>query len=106
MMNWLILFFAGLLEVGWAVGMKYSEGFTKLIPSAVTVITMAASVILLGFAIKSLPLGTAYAVWTGIGAAGTVIFGMIFLGESASPIRIICVVLIITGIIGLNLTSD
>ena len=105
-MNWLILFFAGLLEVGWAVGMKYSEGFTKLIPSAVTVITMAASVILLGFAIKSLPLGTAYAVWTGIGAAGTVIFGMIFLGESASPIRIICVVLIITGIIGLNLTSD
>ena len=101
-----MLFVAGLMEIGWAVGIKYSEGFTKLIPSAVTILAMVVSVVLLGFAVKTLPVGTAYAVWAGIGAAGTVIYGMIFLGESASPIRIICVALIITGIIGLNLTSD
>ena len=105
-MNWFMLFVAGLMEIGWAVGIKYSEGFTKLIPSAVTILAMVVSVVLLGFAVKTLPVGTAYAVWAGIGAAGTVIYGMIFLGESASPIRIICVALIITGIIGLNLTSD
>ena len=105
-MNWLILFLAGILEIGWAMGMKYSEGFTKLVPSAITLVTMAASFILLGFAMKSLPVGTAYAVWTGIGAAGTVICGMIFFGESASFARVLCVLLILSGIVGLKLVSE
>ena len=105
-MNWILLFFAGLFEVGWAIGMKYSEGFTKLLPSVVTVVTMAVSVVLLGIAMKSLPVGTAYTVWTGIGAVGTVVCGIVLFGESASPLRLICVALIITGIVGLKLVSD
>jgi quaternary ammonium compound-resistance protein SugE len=101
-MNWILLIIAGLLEVGWAIGLKYSEGFTRLWPSVFTVVTMALSVFLLAVAMRSLPVGTAYAVWTGIGAVGTVILGIALFGESASFARLICVALIIAGIAGLK----
>ena len=103
MTAWLILFLAGLLEIAWAVGLKYSEGFSRLWPSVGTVIAMVASVWLLSLAMKSLPLGTSYAVWVGVGAAGTVILGIVLLGESASPARLISVGLILAGIVGLKL---
>jgi quaternary ammonium compound-resistance protein SugE len=103
---WTILVVAGLLEVGWAIGLKYTEGFTRLVPSALTLTAMVASIVLLGLALKALPVGTAYAVWTGIGAAGTVIFGMLFLNESVSPHKIIAVALILAGVIGLNLSGS
>ena len=104
-MAWLILVLAGLLEVGWAVGLKYTEGFTRLWPSVWTIAAMLSSMGLLGLAVRSLPLGTAYAVWTGIGAVGTVICGILLFGESAATARILCVVLILAGIIGLKLVT-
>ena len=103
-MSWIILFLAGLFEIAWAVGLKYTEGFTRLVPSGLTIAAMAISVGLLGLAMKSLPLGTAYAIWTGIGAVGTVIAGIILFGESASLFRLGSVLLIFAGIIGLKLS--
>ena len=102
-MAWLILFFAGLCEVGWAVGLKYTEGYTKLWPTVFTLVGMAASVWLLGLALKTLPLGTAYAIWTGIGAVGVAIMGVILFHESLDPIRIGAIGLIVLGIVGLKI---
>jgi quaternary ammonium compound-resistance protein SugE len=104
-MTWFILFVAGLLEVGWAVGLKYTEGFTRLLPSVLTLLAMAGSVVLLGLAMRNLPLGTAYAVWTGIGTVGTAIAGMILLGEPAGALRLGCIGLIVAGILGLKLLT-
>ena len=101
-MAWFYVFIAGLLEVGWAMGLKYSEGFTKPLPAVITVILMIASFAFLGLALRQLPLGTAYAVWTGIGTAGTFIFGMIMLGESTQLLRIACILLIMGGVVGLK----
>jgi len=105
-MSWFVLFIAGLLETAWAVGLKYTEGFTKLWPSIGTVIAMAGSFILLSYSLKSLPLGTAYAVWTGIGAVGTVILGMFLFQEPKDLSRILFIGFIIVGIIGLQITSQ
>lgn len=102
---WLILFFAGLCEIGWAVGLKYTEGFSRLWPSVWTVGLMIASVVLLGWALKTLPLGTAYAVWTGIGAVGTAILGMFLFGESREALRLVSIGLIVAGIVGLKLLT-
>lgn len=104
-MYWLILVIAGLFEIAWAIGLKYTQGFTKLLPSVLTVSAMIVSIVLLALATKKLPLGTAYAVWTGIGAVGAVTFGIILFGESAQPLRLLCVALIVAGILGLKLTS-
>ena len=104
-MNWLLLFVAGLFEVGWAIGLKYTEGFTRLWPTIGTAMAMLLSVCLLGFAMKSLPVGTAYAVWVGVGALGTALLGMVLFGESASAARLMCLALILAGIIGLKLTT-
>ena len=104
-MAWLLLFVAGLLEVGWAVGLKYTEGFTKLIPSVLTLMSMTASVGMLALALKTLPMGTAYAVWTGIGAVGTAILGIILFGDPSTLPRIACIGLIVAGIVGLKLVS-
>lgn len=104
-MNWIILIAAGLLEVVWAVGLKYTEGFTRLVPSVVTLAAMTGSVVLLGLALRQLPLGTAYAVWTGIGTVGTAIVGMIVLGEPAGALRLGCIALIVIGIAGLKLLT-
>lgn len=105
-MAWIALVVAGLFEIGWAVGLKYTEGFTRPWPSAWTAAAMVASVVLLAWAMKTIPVGTAYAVWTGIGAAGTVILGIALFGESASALRLACVALIVAGIVGLKLVSD
>ncbi|MGK5080553.1 quaternary ammonium compound efflux SMR transporter SugE [Janthinobacterium sp. HLX7-2] len=104
-MAWIILVLAGLLETGWAIGLKYSDGFTRLVPSVLTAISMVASVVMLGLALRTLPLGTAYAIWTGIGTVGTAIFGIMVLGEPASAARIACIALIVSGILGLKLLS-
>ena len=104
-MEWMILASAGLLEIGFALGMKWSAGFTRLIPALFTVATGLSSVFLLSLALRTLPVGTGYAVWTGIGAAGTAILGIAVLGDSASPARLLCIVLIVTGVIGLKLVS-
>lgn len=104
-MSWLILVLAGLFEIAWAIGLKYTEGFTRLWPTVGTVAAMAISVTLLGIAMRELPVGTAYAVWVGIGAVGTVILGIVLLGDAASPGRLISLALIIAGIIGLKLAS-
>jgi quaternary ammonium compound-resistance protein SugE len=104
-MNWLILFVAGLFEVGWAIGLKYTEGFTRLWPSVATVLSMVISVVLLGIAMKTLPVGTAYAVWVGIGAVGTAILGMVLLGDAANVGRIASLVLIVAGVVGLKLST-
>jgi quaternary ammonium compound-resistance protein SugE len=104
-MAWIYLIFAGLLEVGWAIGLKYSEGFTRLWPSVATVVAMIISIGLLALAAKQLPIGTAYAVWTGIGAVGAVILGIALFNDPATPIRLACVGLILLGIIGLKLTA-
>jgi quaternary ammonium compound-resistance protein SugE len=104
-MSWIILFFAGLLEIVWAVGLKYTEGFTRLVPSAITLAAMVGSVVLLGLAMRHLPLGTAYAVWTGIGTVGTAIAGMVMLGEPAGAVRLGCIALIVVGIVGLKLVT-
>ena len=102
---WVVLFFAGLCEIGWAVGLKYTEGFSRLWPSVATVVAMLASVVLLGWSLKTLPLGTAYAVWTGIGAVGTAILGMLLFGESREAARLACIALIVAGIVGLKLVT-
>ena len=104
-MNWLILFVAALFEVGWAIGLKYTEGFTRLWPSVGTAASMVASVVLLGLAMKTLPVGTAYAVWVGIGAVGTAILGMVLLGEATNMGRLISLALIVAGVIGLKLAT-
>ena len=104
-MAWMILVVAGLFEIGWAIGLKYTEGFTRLWPSVGTVTAMVLSVGLLGLAMRTLPVGTAYAVWTGIGALGTVILGIVLLGEPATVARLVCVGLILAGIVGLKLTA-
>ncbi len=105
-MSWLYLFVAGLFEIGWAVGLKYTDGFSRLWPSVFVVISIAFSMVFLAFAIRELPMGTAYAVWTGIGAVGTVIYGIVVFQESSDPLRLICVGLIICGILGLKLVTD
>ena len=97
-MAWAVLFAAGLLEVGWAIGLKYTEGFTRLTPSVLTLAAMAGSIILLGLALKTLPIGTAYAVWTGIGAVGTALLGIWLLGEPATALRLACIGLIVAGL--------
>ncbi|MGO4173888.1 quaternary ammonium compound efflux SMR transporter SugE [Bosea sp. TAF32] len=104
-MPWLYLFVAGLFEVGWAIGLKYTQGFTRLVPTLFTAISMVVSLGLLGLALKSLPVGTAYAVWTGIGTIGTAILGIILLGEPATVLRLLCIGLIVAGIAGLKLVS-
>ena len=105
-MAWIYLAVAGLFECGWAIGLKYTDGFTKLITSLLTVSAMAISFWLLSVAMKTIPVGTAYAVWTGIGAVGVAILGMILLGESRDIMRIICLLLIVSGIVGLKLVSS
>ena len=102
---WFILFIAGVCEIGWAVGLKYTEGFSRLWPSVGTLVAMAASVVLLGWSLKVLPLGTAYAVWTGIGAVGTAILGIFLFGESREVARLVSIGLIIAGIVGLKLLT-
>ncbi|GAB1408089.1 quaternary ammonium compound efflux SMR transporter SugE [Thermomonas brevis] len=104
-MNWTILLLAGLFEIGWAIGLKYTEGFTKLWPTLGTVASMVVSLGLLGIAMKGLPVGTAYAVWVGVGAVGTAILGIVLLGEPANPGRMISLALIVAGIVGLKLSS-
>jgi quaternary ammonium compound-resistance protein SugE len=104
-MAWLLLLLAGVLEVGWAIGLKYTEGFTRLWPTIGTIAAMSASLGLLGIAMKSLPVGTAYAVWVGVGAVGTVILGIVLLNEPANAARLISVGLIVAGIIGLKLAT-
>lgn len=105
-MAWAYLVVAGLLEVAWATSMKYSEGFTRLWPSVATLVLMTISFGLLSMAMKSLPLGTAYGVWTGIGAVGSVLVGILFLGEPRDAVRLLCILLILAGIVGLKLTSS
>lgn len=104
-MNWLLLVIAGLLEIGWAVGLKYTDGFSRPWPTVATVAAMIVSLMLLGMAMKTLPVGTAYAVWVGVGAVGTALLGMYLFGESANPGRIVSLALIVVGIIGLRLTG-
>jgi quaternary ammonium compound-resistance protein SugE len=103
-MAWIVLVIAGLLEVGWAIGLKYTEGFTRPVPTVLTLASMAASVALLGWAMRSLPVGTAYAVWVGIGAVGTVILGIVLFKEPAGVARLLSVGLIVAGIVGLKLS--
>ncbi|HHE8168248.1 TPA: quaternary ammonium compound efflux SMR transporter SugE [Pseudomonas aeruginosa] len=103
-MSWIILFFAGLFEVGWAVGLKYTEGFSKPLPTVLTALAMLVGLGLLGLAMKHLPLGTAYAVWTGVGAVGTVIAGIVLFGESMALLRLASVALIVCGLVGLKLS--
>jgi quaternary ammonium compound-resistance protein SugE len=105
-MAWALLSVAGILEIAFAFAMKSSEGFSRLIPALLTVATGLSSVVLLSLSLRSLPMGTGYAVWTGIGAAGTAILGMAVLGESAAPLRVLCMGLILAGVIGLKLVSD
>jgi len=104
-MAWLILIVAGLLEVTWAVGLKYTEGFTRLWPTIGTAVALIGSMALLGLALRSLPLGTAYAVWTGIGTIGTAVLGIVLFGEAATPMRLVCIALIVAGILGLKLAT-
>jgi quaternary ammonium compound-resistance protein SugE len=104
-MPWFLLILAGLFEIGWAVGLRYSDGFSRLVPSALTIAAMAISLGLLGLALRSLPLGTAYAMWTGIGAVGTAIVGMLFLGETVSALRLLSIALIVVGLAGLKLAA-
>ncbi|WP_460423948.1 quaternary ammonium compound efflux SMR transporter SugE [Pseudomonas sp. ZL2] len=105
-MSWIILFFAGLFEVGWAVGLKYTDGFSRPLPTVLTVAAMVISLGLLGLAMKELPLGTAYAIWTGVGAVGTVIAGIILFGESMALVRLVSVALIICGLVGLKVSAS
>jgi quaternary ammonium compound-resistance protein SugE len=104
-MAWAVLFVADLLEIGWAIGLKYTEGFTRFAPSVLTLAAMAGSVILLGLALKTLPIGTAYAIWTGIGAVGTALLGILLLGEPATALRLASIGLIVAGIVGLKLVT-
>lgn len=105
-MAWGILFLAGLLEVGWAVGLKYTEGFTRLGPTLATAASLIGSMMLLGIAVRTLPLGTAYAVWTGIGTIGTTILGIVLFDEPATIVRLLCIALIVAGIVGLRFASS
>ncbi len=104
-MAWVMLFFAGLFEIGWAIGLKYTEGFSRVTPSVLTVAAMAISFFLLSTALRTLPVGTAYAVWTGIGAVGTAILGIVLFGEPATAGRLTCIALIVAGILGLKVFS-
>ncbi|MBW7850789.1 MAG: quaternary ammonium compound efflux SMR transporter SugE [Rhodospirillales bacterium] len=104
-MAWIALFFAGLFEVAWAVGLKYTAGFTRLYPTVFTLVAMAASLGLLGLALRTLPLGTAYAIWTGIGTVGTAALGIVVFGEPSDALRILCIGLILAGIVGLKLVT-
>lgn len=104
-MPWVLLLLAGVFEIGWAVGLKYTHGFTKLWPSVATITAMVLSMGLLGVAVRHLPLGTAYAIWTGIGTIGTAIFGIVVLKEPATAMRLACLVMIVAGIVGLKLLS-
>ncbi len=104
-MHWIYLLIAGLFEISWAVGLKFSHGFTQVIPSVLTVLGMIASFYFLALALKNLPLGTAYAIWTGIGTIGTVVFGIILFKEPVSAIRLFCIALIVSGITGLKLLA-
>lgn len=104
-MAWALLFVAGLFEVGWAVGLKHAEGFTRLGPSLFTAVSLVLSMGLLGLALRTLPLGTAYAVWTGIGTIGTAALGIALFGEQATPARLLCIGLIVAGILGLKASS-
>jgi len=104
-MAWTFLFFAGLFEVGWAIGLKYTDGFSRPLPTVLTVLSMIVSLALLGLALKTLPVGTAYAVWTGIGTVGTALLGIWLLGEPATAVRLACIALIVCGIAGLKLVA-
>lgn len=104
-MAWLVLIVAGLTEIGWAVGLKYTQGFTRPVPTVLTVVAMIASLWLLGLAVRTLPLGTAYAVWTGIGTVGTALLGIVLFNEPATAVRLFCVALIVSGIVGLKLVT-
>ncbi|MCV3239870.1 quaternary ammonium compound efflux SMR transporter SugE [Mesorhizobium sp. ZC-5] len=104
-MAWIYLFFAGIFEIGWAIGLKYTVGFTRLMPTLLTVASMIVSLGLLGLALKTLPVGTAYAIWTGIGTVGTALLGIWLLGEPATAARLACIALIVSGIVGLKLVA-
>ncbi len=104
-MSWIYLFAAGLFEIGWAIGLKLSHGFTRPLPSVLTVGAMAVSLFLLGLALRTLPLGTAYAIWTGIGTVGTALLGMVLFAEPAEAMRLACILLIVAGIVGLKFVS-
>ncbi|AMS44368.1 quaternary ammonium compound efflux SMR transporter SugE [Aminobacter sp. NyZ550] len=104
-MAWTYLFFAGIFEIGWAIGLKYTEGFTKPMPTVLTIASMIVSLGLLGLALKTLPVGTAYAIWTGIGTVGTAMLGIWLLGEPATALRLACIGLIVSGIVGLKLVA-
>jgi quaternary ammonium compound-resistance protein SugE len=104
-MAWIYLIVAGLLEIGWAIGLKYTDGFTRLLPSLWTVASMVLSIVLLGMALRTLPVGTAYAVWTGIGAVGTAVLGIYLFSEPATVARLVCIGLILSGIVGLKLVT-
>jgi quaternary ammonium compound-resistance protein SugE len=104
-MAWLLLLLAGLLEIGWAIGLKHTDGFTRPLATALTVAAMIASMLLLGLAVRSLPIGTAYAIWTGIGTVGTALLGIVLLGEPATAVRLSCIGLIVAGIVGLKLVT-
>jgi quaternary ammonium compound-resistance protein SugE len=104
-MAWTLLFIAGLMEIGWAIGLKYTEGFTRVVPSVLTLACMLGSIVLLGLALKTLPVGTGYAVWTGIGTVGTALLGIALFGEPATVLRLLSIALIVSGIIGLKLVT-
>ncbi|HEX7977801.1 MAG TPA: quaternary ammonium compound efflux SMR transporter SugE [Gemmatimonadaceae bacterium] len=104
-MTWVVLFVAGLLEIGWAVGLKYTDGFTRLWPTVATVVSLLGSMGLLGVALRTLPLGTAYAIWTGIGTVGTAVLGIVLFREPATAMRLLCIALIVAGIVGLKLAT-
>jgi len=104
-MAWVVLFAAGLFEIAWAIGLKYTEGFTRLWPTVGTVVALIASMALLGVALRTLPVGTAYAVWTGIGTVGTAVLGIVLFREPATAMRLLCIALIVTGILGLKAAS-
>ena len=104
-MAWFYLVLAGIVECGWAIGLKYTDGFSRPLPSVLTAISMVISLILLGAAVKSLPIGTAYAIWTGIGTVGTVVLGVLLLGDPATISRLVCTAVIVSGIVGLKLTA-
>jgi quaternary ammonium compound-resistance protein SugE len=104
-MAWVYLLIAGILEIGWAVGLKYADGFTRFWPSVLTIVGMTASVVFLALAVRTIPLGTGYAIWTGIGVVGTAILGIVLFGESAAATRLVCIAIVLAGIVGLKLTS-
>ena len=104
-MSWIYLLIAGLLEIVWAIGLKYTQGFTKLLPSAITIVAMIASIWFLALALRTIPVGTGYAVWTGIGATGTAILGIVLFAEPATAARLACIGLILAGIVGLKVVS-